>query len=61
MGKNSDKKASKLHVEITPANWNNMKEYIDLYNADPNRVTPKIKPAHVINTALHSYLKKKVQ
>ena len=49
--------AKKLHVEITSANWTRMKEYIDTYNADPSRVTPKYKPADVINLALHRLLK----
>lgn len=48
--------AKKLHIEITPANWERMKEYVDLYNDDPQRVTPKCKPADVINRALHEYL-----
>jgi len=49
--------AKKLHVEITPANWNRMKEFIDQYNADSSRVTPKYKPADVVNLALHQLLK----
>jgi len=49
--------AKKLHVEITPANWTRLKEYIDAYNADPTRVTPKHKPGDVINLALHQLLK----
>jgi hypothetical protein len=51
--------ARKLHVEITPANWARIKEYIELYNADPKRVTPRYKPADVINRALHEFLKDK--
>ena len=49
--------ARKLHVEITSANWTRMKAYIDAYNADPSRVTPKYKPADVVNLALHQLLK----
>ena len=49
--------AKKLHVEITPANWSRMKEYIDAYNSDRARVTPRYKPADVINLALHQLLK----
>ena len=49
--------AQKLHVEITPANWSRLKEYIDRYNGDVRRVTPKYKPADVINLALHQLLK----
>lgn len=54
-----DKKTSKLHVELTPANWKRLTEYIEEYNADPERVTLKLKPAHVINKALYTYLQKK--
>jgi len=49
--------AKKLHVEITPANWRRMGEYIDHYNGNPRRVTPRYKPADVINLALFLYLK----
>ena len=49
--------AKKLHVEITPANWHRMKEYIEEYNADLRRMTPRYKPADVINLALSQYLK----
>jgi hypothetical protein len=51
--------AKKLHVEITPANWHRMKDYIEEYNADLGRVTPRYKPADVINMALGRYLKTK--
>jgi hypothetical protein len=51
--------AKKLHVEITPSNWRRMKEYIEKYNEDPRRVTPRYKPADVINLALHRHLKAK--
>jgi hypothetical protein len=49
--------ARKLHVEITPANWHRIKEYMELYNADPDRVTPRYKPADVVNLALFEFLK----
>ena len=49
--------AKKLHVEITPSNWHRMKSYIEAYNVDPRRVTPRYKPADVINLALVTYLK----
>ena len=48
--------SKKLHIEITPANWHRMKEYIELYNTDPGRVTPRFKPSDVINRALYEYL-----
>ena len=51
--------AKKLHVEITPSNWDRMKEYIARYNTDARRVTPRYKPADVINLALLAYLKGK--
>jgi hypothetical protein len=51
--------AKKLHVEITPANWHRMEKYIEGYNTDPRRVTPRYKPTDVINLALFEYLKRK--
>jgi hypothetical protein len=51
--------AKKLHVEITPANWLRLKEYIAEYNADPRRVTPRYQPADVINLALLRHLKRR--
>jgi hypothetical protein len=51
--------AKKLHVEITPSNWHRMKDFIDGYNQDPQRVTPRYKSADVINRALVEYLKTK--
>ena len=54
-----ERMAKKLHVEITPANWHRMKNYMEEYNADTARVTPRFKPADVINLALHQYLMKK--
>jgi hypothetical protein len=53
--------AKKLHLEITPANWQRMKAYIEEYNASPNRLTPRYKPADVVNLALHELLKKKLK
>jgi hypothetical protein len=56
----SDKaKAKKLHIEIMPANWGRLNDYIEEYNEDPERVTPKIKYGHVINEALRLYFKKR--
>ena len=51
--------ARKLHVEITLSNWHRMKEYVDSYNDDPRRVTPRYKHADIINLALFEYLKAK--
>jgi hypothetical protein len=50
------KKPDKLHVELTKANWERLKSHIEAYNLHEGRVTPKIKPAHVINQALLDYL-----
>ncbi|HET6450150.1 MAG TPA: hypothetical protein VFI08_02525 [Spirochaetia bacterium] len=49
--------AKKLHVEITPANWSRMKAYLESYNSDSARITPRFKPADVINLAIHQFLK----
>ena len=54
--KDDKKKAAKLHVELTHGNWERLKAYIERYNLDEARVTPKIKPAHAINQALVEYL-----
>jgi hypothetical protein len=51
--------AKKLHVEITPSNWQRMKEFIEAYNKDPRRLTPRYKPADVVNLALVALLKTK--
>jgi hypothetical protein len=50
------KKPGKLHVEIPKANWARLEAVIKAYNEDPARLTPKIKPAHVINEALVHFL-----
>jgi hypothetical protein len=49
--------AKKLHVEITPANWARIKEFMELYNSDSERTTPRFKPADVINCALVEFLR----
>ena len=49
--------ARKLHVEISPANWKRTKEFIQRYNDNPKRLTPRYKPADVINLALADYLR----
>lgn len=54
--KETKKKTGKLHVELTQANWERLKAHVEAYNQDEGRVTPKIKPAHVINQALLEYL-----
>ncbi len=47
--------AKKLHLEITPANCERMKLFIEAYNGDTERVTPKYKPTDVVNLALYAY------
>jgi hypothetical protein len=49
-------KTRKLHFELTPANNRRIEEYIERYNRDPGRVTPKIKTADVVNLALDRWL-----
>lgn len=49
-------KNRKLHFELSPANNQRLKEYIESYNKDPDRVTPKIKTADVVNQALDRWL-----
>lgn len=49
-------KTRKLHFELTPANNRRIEAYIDAYNKDPGRVTPKIKTADVVNQALDGWL-----
>lgn len=58
MSKNSKEKTSeKIHVEIAMGNWTRMEDYIQSYNDSPERMTPRIKPADVVNDALAKYLK----
>ncbi len=49
-------KSKKLHVEIAPVNWDNIKREVDSFNHNPERNTLSIKPDHVINDALRMYL-----
>jgi len=48
--------SKKLHVEIARGNWKRLEKFIDDYNKDPERMTPKLKQADVINEALALYL-----
>lgn len=57
MSKKTNKiKSKKLHVEIAPINWLNIKKQLEEINQDPNRVTLEAKPDHIINQALAKYL-----
>ena len=49
-------KPAKLHVEIPRANWERVEAYLQAYNEDAGRMTPKIKLAHVVNMALVQFL-----
>jgi len=49
-------KSHKLHFELTPANNKRIEEFLHEYNMDPDRVTPKIKTADVVNRALDQWL-----
>ena len=49
-------KYKKIHIEIAPISWKNISEAVDEYNNNPDRVTPDIKPDHIINDALNRYL-----
>ncbi len=49
-------KDRKLHVDILPGNWTRLRTWVDRYNADPDRITPRIKVRHVVNRALNRYL-----
>ena len=49
-------KDRKLHVDILPGNWTRVRTWVDRYNADPERSTPRIKVRHVVNLALDRYL-----
>ena len=46
--------AKKSHIEITG-------EYVDVFNGDPWRITPRRKPADVINQSLSEYLSGKTK
>jgi hypothetical protein len=50
-------KGQKQHFELTPANNRRLDEYMKRYNADPGRITPKIKIADVLNLALDRWLR----
>lgn len=54
--KKAKPKSGKLHVEIPRANWERIEAYVQAYNDDASRLTPRIKAAHVINLALVKFL-----
>lgn len=52
-------KSTKLHLEIPMANWERIEAYLEAYNENAARTTPRFKLAHVINLALEQYLKER--
>ena len=53
------KKGKKLHLEMTRRNVEILKNAVDVFNRNPERITPEIKIDHIINEALNSYLIKR--
>ena len=56
-GKGREKEHSRtINVEIAPGNQARMTDYIETYNARPDRRTPKLKYTDVVNDALDRFL-----
>jgi hypothetical protein len=53
-------KSTKLHLEIPLANWARIEAYLKDYNENEERMTPRIKVAHVVNMALEQYLRERM-
>lgn len=53
-------KPEKTHFELSPANARRLEEYLELYNSDPHRVSPRIKIGHVVNQALDRWLSERI-
>ncbi len=49
-------KGRKQHFELSPANKRRMDAYLEASNEDPERVTPRLKMADVVNLALDAWL-----
>jgi hypothetical protein len=49
-------KPAKQHFELSPANAKRMDSYIERFNEDPARVSPRIKIGDVVNCALDEWL-----
>jgi hypothetical protein len=49
-------KSQKQHFELSPANSRRLDEYLERYNEDPYRVTPRIKIGDVVNRAMEEWL-----
>jgi hypothetical protein len=48
-------KSPKQHFELSPANSRRLDEYLERYNGDPNRVTPRLKIGDVVNRAMDEW------
>ncbi len=57
-GKSGKKQSGskKMDIEIDRETWNNLEAYIDSYNKDPGRTTPKTDAERVIHEALAIHL-----
>ncbi len=52
-------RSKKVDLEIDHDQRKEIEGYIDAYNADPDRVTRKIRLTDVVNEALANYLRKR--
>ena len=48
----------KQHFELSPANRRRLDDYLERFNTDPSRVSPKMKTADVVNRALDLWLRR---
>jgi hypothetical protein len=48
-------KGGKQHFELSPANSKRLDAYLDRFNEDPKRVTPRLKIGDVVNRALDEW------
>jgi hypothetical protein len=51
-----DSRSRKQHFELSPANRRGLEAYLDWYNGNPSRMTPKWKTGDVVNKALALWL-----
>ena len=59
MRKSDKDRERKQHFELSPANKKRMDAYIEAFNEDPERVTPRLKIGDVVNAALDAWLSKR--
>jgi len=50
-------KSEKIHFEIAPGNLRRLEDYLNRYNLSPERMTPKLKVADVVNEALVEFIR----